>query len=68
MKGGDNMNTIIENTVVECVSNPKLFNGHAIVKTVGNNFVWCDWHYGFGMVAKKDLKLANDQTKVIYKK
>ena len=74
MKGGDNMNTFQDNDVVECLPNDKyskLFNGQGIVTSAditATKYVWVDWHYGFGMVAKKDLKLADDQTKVIYKK
>ena len=65
------MNNFNKNDVVECINNPKCFNGQGIVQEpnlTATKFVWVDWHYGFGMVAKKDLKLADDQTKVIYKK
>jgi hypothetical protein len=68
MKGGENMTALYKNAIVEFVNQPKLFKGQAIVSTVGEKFVWCDWHYGFGMVNKKDLKVADDQSKVIYKR
>ena len=65
------MNELYENAVVEFIPKErgyKVFNGQAIVSKVGGKFVWCDWHYGMGMIEATDLKLADDQTKVVYQK
>ena len=60
--------------VVEYMPNPKYpnnyqFKGQGIITSdniVANKYVWVDWHYGFGMVLKSELKLSKDQNKVIY--
>ena len=70
------MNTIFKtDDVVEYVPNPKYpnnyqFKGQGVITSadiVASKYVWVDWHYGFGMILKSELKLAKDQTKVIYK-
>mgnify|MGYP003675507815 CR=1 FL=1 len=30
-----------------------------------HSIIWVDWHYGFGMIMKSEVKLADDQTKCI---
>ena len=76
MNKKSNTNEIIFNDddVVEYVPNPKypnnrIFNGQGIITSANltaKKYVWVNWHYGFGMVLKSELKLADDQTKVIY--
>jgi len=58
--------------IVECIPHPKYntkeFKGQAeVIKVLAqpSDYLWVDWHYGFGMIMKSEVKLADDQTKCI---